>query len=540
MFKRWLFLSVLTFACFLSPGFFYGFYDTNYHFRLEAIFLLAFIPMAMIMPLIRPVWMGVLILVIFAIMELIQFSYMFWFGVPLNVFSLALMMDEVGEIVETAKSAMPWGLYHVSIILLSYSITIFAYLKMQIKKSWIATLLAILLLSILPYKIFFKTSSLNNFMPRNDSVSLYNDLTVFTAYFCLYLPSKNKQDFKEFPKYEIKKQEEVESRNIVLIVGESANANHIGLLGYSRETTPLLSKLALRDPNFVAKKAISSSVLTRVSLPMLFAISYHPENIMHLSMQTTHLFKLAKMAGFKTYYISGQTDAEAKAMAPNYVDVIFTKEHRLLDVEEKGDMVLLEEINKHLKEWSKQGGKNFIVIHQRNAHSPYEKGYRGYPQAGVFPISDVSQEEYRINSYDNAMIFNDYFISKIFEEFEKIKQIPSYIMFIPDHGEAMGELQGKMREYGHAFLSPNVANIPLFASLYNGVDSKYTQWLRDSFYPTHYEVGMLLASLMGYQIVNPGFKNDIFYINGTSISGDAGFIQVKKKKAENQIIFSFQ
>lgn len=539
MFKRWVFLSVLTFACFLSPGFFYGFYDINYHFRLEIAFLLGFVPMAMIMPLIRPVWVGVLILIIFAIMELIQFSYIFWFGAPLNVFSLALMMDEVGEIVETAKSAMPWGLYHVSVICISYSIIIFAYLRIQIKKNWIATLLAFFLLSILPYKILFKTTSLNNFMPRNDSVSLYNDLTVFSAYFCLYLPSKDKRIIKDFPKYQIIKQEEINPRNIVLIVGESTNANHIGLLGYSRNTTPLLAQLALRDLNFVAKKALSSSVLTRVSLPMLFSISYHPEDIMHLSMQTTHLFKLAKTAGFKTYYISGQTDAEARAMAPNYIDVIFTKEKRLLDIEEKGDMVLLEEVEKHLKEWSKQNGKNFIVIHQRNAHSPYEKGYRGYPQAGVFPITGVSQEEYRINSYDNAMIFNDYFISKIFEKFEQIRDVPSYVMFIPDHGEAMGEIREGRKEYGHAFLSQNVANIPFFASLYHGKDVQYTQWIREVFYPTHYEIGILLASLMGYQVVNPYFQKETFYINGTSISGDSGFIRVEKKNTQKEPLFFY-
>ena len=61
----------------------------------------------------------------------------------------------------------------------------------------------------------------------------------------------------------------------------------------------------------------------------------------------------------------------------------------------------------------------------------------------------------RENTYDNAMIFNDYFIFSVFEIFKELSKkssIPAYVIFVPDHAEAMGELgRDGHTEYGHSF-----------------------------------------------------------------------------------------
>lgn len=536
-FAKYIFLSALTFLTFLMPGVFFMLTNDDYSFRLELAFLGAFIPAALIFPLVRPKIISIIVFVCFMIMELINFSHMFYFNTPLNVFSLHLMMGELSEIVDSAKMALPWGLYHIVVILLCYGGLIFAYLKINTKKSFISTFLIIILLSVLPYKAIFKTPKLNNFMPRNDSVSLYNSLKTFTAYFCLYLPN-DKKNIKQYEKYTINYTQKNEPINIVFILGESVNANHIGLLGYKRNTTPNLEKLSKNDENFIAKKAISSSVLTKVSLPMMMNISYNHDDINHITQGQTHLFKLAKKAGFKTYYISDQTDAEATAMAPNYIDVLYTKESYPLKADEIGDMILLEKLNEHINEF--KSGKNFIILHQRNAHSPYENGYRGYKSGGgLFDVDKNDNINYKINSYDNAMIFNDYLISTIFEKFKNISNSPTYLIFTPDHGEAMGEkgLDDKS-EWGHAFLSKNVANIPLFVTAYNVKDDFFIKTLKDTKHPTHYEIGIALAKLMGYEITNPNYKENEFYINGVDISGNAGYIKVIKKDDEVKYFYN--
>lgn len=508
--------------------------QSDYKFRFELTFLAAFIPASLILPFVKSKFLAVFILLMFCFMELVQFCHYFYYNSPLNVFSLHLMFSELNEIFESASVMLDkGGIIVVLMVLIPYTLLIVLYIKIKRNTNYIASILIIILLLILPHKAIFKTPSLRNFMPRNDSVSLLNSLKTFTAYFCLYLPNNDK-GIKKYKEYELIYKENNAPRNIVIILGESVNANHIGLLGYYKDTTPELRLLANKDKNFIYKKAISSSVLTKVSLPMFMNISYNHDDINHILSEKTHLFKLAKQADFKTFYISNQTEAEAGAMAPNYIDVLFTKENYLLDSKKEGDMVLLKKLNEFQDSF--KNGKNFIVIHQRNAHSPYENGYKGYDKAAKFDINNVKY--YKENSYDNAMVFNDFLISYIFNFFKDRIKIPSFIIFVPDHGEAMGELgKNNNLEFGHAFLSENVANIPIFASIYHSDDLSFLNNIKSINIPTHYELGLELAKLLGYEIKNPNYIKDTFYINGVDITGNAGYIEVLRNIDDIKFIY---
>lgn len=530
-------LSVATFCVFIAPGVFFSFIEPTYKFRFDLHFLAAFVPAALIFPLVRPRIFAFIVLGIFALMELVQFSHLFWFKAPLSVFSLALIGGEASEIAETVLDELPRGWFILAFIVLVYGALIYAYARFGRTKSFIATALIVIMLGILPYKAMFRTPELGNFLPRNDAVSLYNDMLVFNAYFFIYLRNNAKREIPAFPPYEVRQISHIDNnRNIVIVLGESVNANHIGILGYERDTTPRLSQLAQSDSNFIAKKAISSSVLTRISLQMLFNLTYHPRDILHTTNQPTHLLKLAKEAGFKTYYISNQTSVEVAAMAGNYIDVITTSEYYPLESERMGDLVLLSEMKKY--DFSK--GKNFIIFHQRSAHSPYESAYRSLETAKVYPLNVPSDEQKRINSYDNALIFNDYIISQIFAYFRDLRGIPNYMFFIPDHGEAMGEIgKNGNKEFGHTILSENVANIPLFASLYNGENPAFINALKESFYPTHYELGLIIAELLGFEVKNPQFENNTFYINGIQIDGSARHITIHKDAQKREISFEY-
>lgn len=186
----WGVMSALCFGVFLAPSAFFMLINPQYSFRLDIIFLCAFIPASIALPVMKPRLLSVAILVLFVIMEIFQFGHLFWFGAPLSVFSLALFSNEIGEVVESTKMALPQGLYPIIAIICAYGFLIYLFLRLdkRLPKSFIASFVVFILLSILPYKAIFKTPKINNFMPRNDSVSLYNDLVVFSAYFCIYLP----------------------------------------------------------------------------------------------------------------------------------------------------------------------------------------------------------------------------------------------------------------------------------------------------------------------------------------------------------------
>lgn len=529
--SSYLSLAFGTFLAFITTGAIFSIANDFYHFRFSFQFLAAFIPASFILPLVRPRFIALGVFVLFLLMELIQFSHIFYFRTPLNVYSLHLMWGEWGEIFLSSKEVLPWALFHIFILLIVYGILIFLYLRIKTRQSFIATIFIIVLLGILPYKALVKSPYIRNFAPRNDDVSLLNTLKVFTSYFLIYLLDKNKE-LPTYVPYELK-YEKVPPRNVVLILGESVNGNHIGLLGYERDTTPRLKELAEKDENFVAKKAISSSVLTNVALPMFMNISYNYNDIKHILGESTHLFKLAKQAGFRTFFISAQEESLLSAMSSNFIDVVYTKESYALKCSKIGDLVLLDKLEELFPEFQK--GSNFIVFHQRSSHSPYKDNYRAYEKAAVFPMTQDPTQDI-INAYDNSIIFDDYIISSIFEKFKTMK-LPTYVLFTPDHGESMGELnENNQREWHHGFLSKNNAIIPVFASAYNVKDDEFIENLKQSFYPTHYEIGMELAKLLGFKIINPNFTEGIFYINGTDLAGNDGYIKVLRGKEDVKFI----
>lgn len=362
-------------------------------------------------------------------------------------------------------------------------------------------------------------------------VSIYNSLSSFSGFlFNRVLLNYGKNTaIKEYQPYTVEKISEPKDINIVVIMGESANPSRMHLLGHNRPTTPNLDKMAKKDKNFVYGHALSSSVLTTVSTTMFANIQREPDNIKHLTTQPTHLFKLAKGNGFKTVYISAQDNAIARGFAPDFIDIFHTKEYAPIEDAKNGDLVILDK----LKELSKNfGEKNFIILHQRNAHSPYDKGYRNIAQFKKY-TSDItaSFEEKKRNSYDNAMLFNDYFITEVINFFKKNTKKPTYIFWIPDHSELLGE-DGL---WGHSIVNINVAKIPFIFTLLHKNDNTFVSKLRQTFMPTHYEFGKMISSLMGYKITNPNEKPNIFYVNGNVISGDAGWFEINKK--DNQFNF---
>jgi glucan phosphoethanolaminetransferase (alkaline phosphatase superfamily) len=170
--------------------------------------------------------------------------------------------------------------------------------------------------------------------------------------------------------------------------------------------------------------------------------------------------------------------------------------------------------------------RNFIVLHQRNSHSPYEdstpkKFYK-------YPFKDKSFHTYMLHSYYNSILYTDHIISKVVD---KIKKYPNSVMFMaPDHAEMMGLPEEKGR-YGHAFLDKEVAKIPIFIYA-NHIASKLRDKYKNQKCYNHYILGKLIANTLGYNIKNSN-ENGKYYIQGTSIDGSNGFISYDIKECSD-------
>jgi phosphatidylethanolamine:Kdo2-lipid A phosphoethanolamine transferase len=86
-----------------------------------------------------------------------------------------------------------------------------------------------------------------------------------------------------------------------------------------------------------------------------------------------------------------------------------------------------------------------IVLHQKGSHGPAY--FRRYPpEFEVFKptchsvqLQDCSQAELN-NSYDNTIVYTDYFIDKTIQLLESLpNDTDTSLIYIADHGESLGE-----------------------------------------------------------------------------------------------------
>jgi heptose-I-phosphate ethanolaminephosphotransferase len=284
----------------------------------------------------------------------------------------------------------------------------------------------------------------------------------------------------------------------------------MSLFGYKKNTNPLLSSLK-NDPNFNWLPGISGGVSTTVSTALLINGIYEPNNYKALEDKKANLFKLAKQHNFKNFYISAQTGALLANLSSENIDyTIFRKKAPLLfsRYQDEALLKIIPDLD--------YADKNFIVINQRNAHAPYESNYQHDLKLKYFPVNDKNYQQFLIDTYDNAMLYNDYIIYGIIDFYRNKFKGPTYIFFTSDHGEGLGPV------YGHSILDRSVAQIPFMSYIINGKNEVFQTPI------CHYEVNNAVARALGFNIINPNLKPGTCYIQGTDLYGLNEYIEFKK------------
>ena len=306
------------------------------------------------------------------------------------------------------------------------------------------------------------------------------------------------------------------SDNILLIFGESLASSHLPMFGYERQTFPFLSERMKNDKGWRFAQGMSGGIGTAISTLWFFNGVREPANAAEFKRKTMTLFKLAKEAGYNTYYLSAQEGRLTTFIGTNWIDKMATKETELLlfsRYKDEGLVKLLRDID-----FSK--GKNFIVLHLRSPHLPYEERYKG--REAEFekfkPTIDApNRYEYSINTYDNALLFTDYTINKIIKAFDRHVAVASSTVYITsDHGQLHNYL-GKY--WGHNNLILEQAKVPFFV-----------RTTRDFVLPptiSHYQIAKIIADDLGYVLDNPNEENETYFLHGNNTDFAYPFIKYK-------------
>ena len=453
-----------------------------------------------------------IIITLIFILQFLQFSNIAYFGNQLSPYALILMQSEINDVLLETKNSFLNFLYIIPIVLIP-CLLMWGMLKIKTIKNKIGTFFLVVFFTV-PGISLYKIN-VPRYLPNEVDFTIVNSLKAFFGYFILNIKQCKIKNYDDYQVIDLKSDNYQEPITIVYIIGESVNYRHMSLFGYNRKTTPKLENLA-KEKNVYYAKGISGGIATMASTKFMMNIIYEADNINQMLKEDTNLFKLAKSKGFKTFYLSAQSDTLLSSVGcAKYIDELFTRNSDRKNIDKFKDEYLFEILDS--KKFDK---KNFIVLHQRSIHAPYPKTFsENYKDKKIFKNSDNET----IDDYDNAMLYNDYLISKMFERFNKQKNGKYYIVWASDHNELLGERE--IWGHGHGYLYPELGDIPF---LFQSNDENFLNEIKKINKPTHYEVGKKIANIIGYEIKNPNEEKNFCYLSGIDPIKNCGFLKLKK------------
>ncbi|GAB3376109.1 phosphoethanolamine transferase CptA [Azotobacter armeniacus] len=224
---------------------------------------------------------------------------------------------------------------------------------------------------------------------------------------------------------------------LVLVIGESTNRQRLSLYGYSRPTTPNLDKLRGElqvFDNVVTPRPYTIEALQQV---LTFADQENPE----LYLTTPSLVSVMKQAGYKTYWITNQqTITKRNTMLTTFskqADEQFYLNNNRDQNARQYDGSVLEPFAQVLAD---DAPRKFVMVHLLGTHMRYQYRYpaefeRFTDRTGV-PTSVTEDQLPTYNSYDNAVLYNDYVVSSLLERF-RATDPNGFLLYLADHGEAV-------------------------------------------------------------------------------------------------------
>lgn len=225
---------------------------------------------------------------------------------------------------------------------------------------------------------------------------------------------------------------------IVLVVGEAARADRFSLNGYTRETNPLLQKEDVI--NFSNMTSCGTS--TAVSVPCMFSNLGREGYSDKKARSTENLLDVLRHAGIHVLWRDNNSDAKGVASNVQYEDFKSAKSNPVCDIECR-DEGMLSGLQDYIAK--QKTGDIFIVLHQMGNHGPaYYKRYpaafeRFKPVCKSNQLENCTREEIS-NAYDNAILYTDYFLSKVIALLKRNTQdFEAGMIYMSDHGESLGE-----------------------------------------------------------------------------------------------------
>ena len=225
---------------------------------------------------------------------------------------------------------------------------------------------------------------------------------------------------------------------VVMVIGEAARADHFSLNGYDRETNPLLKQeKVINFPDFW-----SCATSTADSVPCIFSHYSRTEFDRRKARVADNALDILKRAGVSVLWRDNNSNSKGVANRVTYESFLTNKTNPVCDIECR-DEGMLPGLQDYID--ARPDGDILIVLHQMGNHGPAY--YKRYPAAfeKFTPVCKTSNmgacsTEQVINAYDNAILYTDYFLSRVIKLLKQNDDtFETAMVYVSDHGESLGE-----------------------------------------------------------------------------------------------------
>jgi len=245
-------------------------------------------------------------------------------------------------------------------------------------------------------------------------------------------------------------------RTVVLVLGESINRANWQIYGYDRATSPQLAEL--REELLVFDDVTSGAGTTVASLRAMLTLG--PDDA-----SGPGVTALARLAGYKTFWLSNQADNYLWTRYAGEADVR-TQANRDQDGRdaESLDEALLPMLNAALAD---PAPRKFIVVHMLGAHPHYDMRYppeweafaspdavdRRLTEQGRWPWIRMARRH-----YDRALHYHDAQVGSMLDSVRRLPPGEAALLYTSDHGQEVGHTRNFT---GHAPGRPTGHAVPL-------------------------------------------------------------------------------
>ena len=250
----------------------------------------------------------------------------------------------------------------------------------------------------------------------------------------------------------------VNVKNVILIVVDTLRANHLGFMGYERETSPFLDEFAAKSVVF--ENAYVTKSLTLPSFTCLFT-GLHTinnkiyKNMWPLSEDLHHLTEDFQDAGFKSYFFSASGILHSRYRMNKGFDVYIDA-----DPHPEEAWHIIEKVTDEINKLDENSPPIFMAIHFWEPHSPYDPDpevlslfadpeYEGPMDGSVEVLNNYilrkielndADVQHAIDRYDGEIRWLDDQLREFFGFLDEKGLIDnSIIILTSDHGERLGE-----------------------------------------------------------------------------------------------------